>query len=308
MRSCRWLCLLLTLTLGSAATARDLFVNNQTGNNNADGMSATFRNGESGPLKTINRALKLAMKGDRIFIANTGIPYREMLSVQGGHHSGLPRIEFQIIGNGAVLDGRREIAPEKWEFVSENVYRFRPYKMQHQVLYLGDKPADRVPADAASATLPKLAPLQWCLWNRHIYLRTEDGKLPSDYDLSNTFLQVGITMYQVRNVVISDLVVQGFQLDGINAHDGVSASALVGVVCRGNGRSGISVGGASRLTIQNSLVGNNGVAQVRTEGFCQARLIDCDLLENTAPAIVKEGGQVTVTKTREDAEADADQR
>ena len=58
---------------------------------------------------------------------------------------------------------------------------------------------------------------------------------------------MGITLYEVRNVVIRDLIVQGFQLDGINAHDGVFDALLKKVTCRGNARSGICVGGASRV-------------------------------------------------------------
>jgi hypothetical protein len=116
--------------------------------------------------------------------------------------------------------------------------------------------------------------------------------MPRDYELSYTALTVGITLYEVRHVVISDLVVQGFQLDGINAHDGVFDASLVGLTCRGNGRSGISIGGASRVNLTACLVGDNGAAQVRTEGFSHTEILHCNLLENTAPAVVREGGLV----------------
>ncbi len=91
-------------------------------------------------------------------------------------------------------------------------------------------------------------------------------------------------------------MIQGFQLDGVNAHDGVRETTLSALNCRGNGRSGISVGGASRVRIDACLVGNNGTAQVRTEGFSHTQLIGCDLLDNTAPRIVREGGRVDETR------------
>lgn len=69
---------------------------------------------------------------------------------------------------------------------------------------------------------------------------------------------VGITLYQVLNVEIQDLVVQGYQLDGVNAHDSAFNVKLVGLTCRGNGRSGISIGGALRVELEACLVGNNG--------------------------------------------------
>ena len=44
------------------------------------------------------------------------------------------------------------------------------------------------------------------------------------------------------------------------------------------------------------LVGNNGTAQVRTEGQSHTRIVDCDLLDNTAPPLVREGGEVEIEK------------
>ena len=39
-------------------------------------------------------------------------------------------------------------------------------------------------------------------------------------------MQVGVTLYEVRHVIVRDLVIQGFQLDGVNAHDGVRETTL----------------------------------------------------------------------------------
>jgi hypothetical protein len=91
------------------------------------------------------------------------------------------------------------------------------------------------------------------------------------------------------------LIVQGFQLDGLNAHDSVFHCDLQELTCRGNGRSGIAIGGACRVRAIQCLVGDNGAAQVRTEGRCQAELIDCELLDKTAPGLVKDGGEVFVS-------------
>ena len=89
-----------------------------------------------------------------------------------------------------------------------------------------------------SGQLPELEPLQWCLFERHVYFRAESNALPRNYDLAHTVLPVGITIYEARHVEVRDLIVQGFQLDGVNAHDGAVDTSLVGLVCRGNGRSG----------------------------------------------------------------------
>ena len=67
--------------------------------------------------------------------------------------------------------------------------------------------------------------------------------MPADYEVSYTALTVGITLYEVRHVVISDLVVQGFPVDSINRERWRLDASLIGLTCRGNGLSGISIGG-----------------------------------------------------------------
>ena len=48
------------------------------------------------------------------------------------------------------------------------------------------------------------------------------------------------------------------------------------------------------MTIEACLVGNNGKAQVRTEGFSETKLKNNDLINEDpkAPAIVNEGGRI----------------
>ena len=70
----------------------------------------------------------------------------------------------------------------------------------------------------------------------------------------------------MHDVVIRDLTVQGFQLDGINAHDCAKDCQLIGVIARGNGRAGIAVGGASSVRIKSCLLSDNGDEQILTDG------------------------------------------
>jgi len=281
-----------SLMLAAEAGARDLFVDNHAGDNRFDGTSPTPQGGGIGPFRTITRALRAVVQGDRIILANTGEPYRESITLQGAAHSGLSYQDLRLWGNGATLEGSAPIPRDAWQPVGQGIWRFSPRYKSHQLLFLDGRPADRVLVEPGELTLPTLEPLQWCLFERHIYFRPEQGKTPGEYALDHSALTVGITLHDVRRVTISDLTIQGFQLDGINAHDNVFGATLDGLTCRGNARSGISVGGASRVQIQRCIVGNNGVAQLRTEGHCVVQLVDCQLLDTTAPAIVKEGGRI----------------
>lgn len=274
------------------ARATDWFVDNQTGDDRFDGRDAASRGGGVGPFKSIARALRAAERGDHIILANTGEPYRESITLQGASHSGLSYQDFRLTGNGAVLDGTAPIPRDAWESLGEGIWRFSPRRMSHQLLYLDGEPAERVVVSRGELTLPDLQPLQWCLFDRQIYFRAEEDRAPGDYPLSLTALPVGITLVDVHRVTISELTIQGFQLDGINAHDNVFEATLQRLVCQGNARSGISVGGASRVRIQRCLISDNGAAQLRTEDHCVVHVHGCRILDHSAPAIVREGGRI----------------
>ncbi|MDB4864196.1 right-handed parallel beta-helix repeat-containing protein [Pirellulaceae bacterium] len=286
-------CLCLTLLFVSTADAKNLYVNNVGGSDSQDGRAPNGSGGKSGPVRTISRAIQIAAKGDTIHVAKTTDPYQESISLQGGSNSGLVGKSFRIIGDGVVLDGRTEVPKDDWELLSDNTYS-TPAPSPFTILYLGNKPAERVVLEDDVSDVPALEEEQWCLVNRRIYFRTNQTKLPREYDLTYNTRRVGITLVNCRHVVVQGFVIQGFQLDGINAHDNVFGATLLGITARGNGRSGISVGGASRVTIEACLVGNNGKAQVRTEGFSETKLKNNDLINEDpkAPAIVNQGGRI----------------
>ncbi len=281
------------LGLAASTSARDIFVDNVAGDDRFDGALASTGSGGSGPIRTIACALRKAQKADRIVLAATGQPYRESLTLQAGRHSGITGHPFEIVGNGAILEGAGPVPSDAWEHADGGVFRFAPPRMSYQMLFLDGQPADRVTVTRSTLNLPELKPLQWCLFERQIYFRPEAGRLPDSYELQYADLPVGITLYEVRNVVIRDLIVQGFQLDGVNAHDSAFNVTLSALTCRGNARSGISVGGASRVRIEDCLCGNNGDAQVRTEGHSHTQIVNCELLDDTAPPLKNEGGTVT---------------
>lgn len=295
MRWKRYLILAACCLSITPAWARDIYVDNVDGDDRNDGTAPQVLSERVGPYRTITRALKTTRKGDRVIVSNTGQKYRESITLQGGRQSGVPAAPFELVGNGAVLDGTFDVPADGWSHYQGNVFRYHPPRTSFQLLYLDGKPAERRKV-ADRQGIEQLEPRQWCLFERYLYFCVEDGQLPQAYELAYTGLQTGITLYEVHDVVVRDLVVQGFQLDGVNAHDGVTGATLSGLNCRGNGRSGISIGGASRVRLEACLVGNNGAAQVRTEGACHAQLVGCDLLDNTAPKIVRDGGKVVVNQ------------
>ncbi len=289
---------ILTSILGNAisnqAMARDLFVNNDSGSDSHSGLSATSVGGKQGPVRTIGKALQIAKQGDSIHITNTGVPYQESVSIQNGRNSGLVGKSFRILGNGATLDGRKKISYDQWTAVGNQIYQFKPPRTSFFLLYIDNRPATQVDVPAGASKLPPLEEMQWCLFKRKVYFKPANDRLPDAFDLSYTHAQVGITLINCQHVVVENLIVQGFQLDGVNVHDNVFAARLLEITSRGNGRSGISVGGASRVQIEACLLGNNGAAQLRTEGHSVTTLKNNDLIDTNplAPAVVSDGGKI----------------
>jgi hypothetical protein len=295
----RSMLILLTIVTGALAampqdvSARDIYVNNVMGDDRATGRYPAIYGRGEGPLLTLGRALAIASKGNRVILADTGEPYRESVTLQAGRNSGFPEEPFVIEGNGAVLDGSAPVPPEAWMHFRGELFRFQPDRFSHQQLFLDGLPVRRRFL-GSEGQLPALEPLEWCFAGRHIYFRPEPDQIPDSYFLHHSALPVGLGLYEVRHVVIRDLIVQGFQLDGVNAHDSAFDVSLIGLTCRGNGRSGISVGGSCRVLIQNCLVGDNGAAQVRTEGYSRTRIVDSDLVEGPLPTVSREGGILTI--------------
>jgi hypothetical protein len=269
------------LSMVGQAIARDVYVSNVAGNDRYDGSSAGAES-DSGPVRSLDRALRLVDRGGRVVLANTGEPYREIISLSDVHHRGYPDRPLVISGNGATLDGTVTAAPGAWRYENDNIFSFQPRRLAYQQLFRDGRPLPHVRAASFLGSRVGLPPLHWTLLTDRIAFRVEEGRLPEQYDLRHAGLQTGITLYNTQYVRIEDLVVQGFQQDGINAHELVAECELVRVECRANGRSGISVGGVSRVSIIDSNCYDNGRAQLRVEGLASVAAQGSDFGSETA--------------------------
>ncbi len=301
--------LVLFLLTVSPSLARDVFVNNQTGDDLFDGQHKRPDTARNGPVRTIGRALRLVKKGDRILVANTGAPYYESIGLSTGSQSGFSLLPFEIVANGAVLDGTRAVPHDTWRAVEPNVFRFDTNKFGRQRLFLDNKPASFRDAPAGLSDnqtetsmsqaklgefLRSLRPLEWSSVGRFVYFRADSGRFPDQYHLRYAVLQTGVTLYHVEYVRITGLTVHGFRLDGINAHDTVRHTELVDVNARACGRSGVTVAGASRLTLRDCFLFDNAESQLRTEGFSVTRLENTEASPASAPAFSRQGGRLFV--------------
>jgi len=283
---------ILVSILAGEVSARDIFVDNLGGNDTLTGREPAGGRGSDGPVRTIAKATRLAQPGDRIVLADTGEPYREEITLQGGRCSGFGNTSpFVLEGNGAVIDGVTDVPDEAWQRVGADVFRFGPLLKSHQSLFIEGEAVGRIPMRRGEAR-PDLQPLQWLLADGWVYLRTRAGQSPQSYHAQCAGLQTGLTIYEVQNVVVRNLVLRGFALDGVNAHDNAFNVRLESVVSTHNGRSGFSIGGASQVRLIGCEAAGNHIAQLRSEGYCHVLHTECKFDEGTAPAIVNQGGEV----------------
>lgn len=276
-------------------SARDVYVNNVVGNDAASGRNEIGEPGD-GPVRTINRALRLVDRGGRVILTKTDEPYREMISLSDVNQRGYSDQPLVIQGNGAVMDGTVAAAEGAWKHEQGDVFSFRPRRLAYQQLFRDGEPLRHIRTTPESNMSTPLEPLEWTLLTDRIAFRTESGKLPHDYNLRHAGLQTGITLYNTEFVRIEDVIIQGFQQDGINAHELARNCELVRVECRSNGRSGISVGGVSRVTILHANCYDNGRSQLRLEGLARVTAKDCDFDEKNAnvPWLEVKGGQAMI--------------
>jgi hypothetical protein len=285
---------LAVLLLWSPAMGREIYVDNAHGDNRFAGSRPQDPGGEGGPVRTLAKALRMAGPGDTIVLAKTDSPYRETISLVGSRLSGTSQQPFTIKGNGAVLDGSQPLPAEAWENYRGPIFRLHSTPSSGALLFLDGRPAIRVFVAENAVEPPQLQARQWCSIKGQIYFCVDPSKLPGDYKLSTTHLQTGITLFHVERVRIVDLTVQGFQVDGVNLSNSARDVRLVNVTCRGNGRAGVVVGGASSVTIRASLLGNNGQCQLLTLAYSETHVAGSHLLSNTAPAWVDRGGRVDI--------------
>jgi Right handed beta helix region len=276
----------------SSSFGTEWYVDNLRGDDLNDGLAPAGSPNGSLPFRTITRALRGAQAGDSISLAKNDEPYHESITLEGPNNSGFLGYPFTLKGNGSVIDGTGEISSDAWQHVIGNVFRFRPMFGAFQQLYHEGKPLTRF-SPQGKFQPNQIPELNWALMNGYIYFCSQDGKLPQQYGLRCCKHGVGVTLFEVHDVVITDLTVQGFRLDGVNAHDDATGVTIMSSISRGNGRSGISVGGASKVNVIACLIGNNSIAQLRNENQGRTELFNCDLVEsNDSVRIQIAGGRV----------------
>ena len=242
--------------------AETLYVNNITGEDSYDGRAAEAINEFNGPFRTIRHALEKARAGWTIVIADSGEPYREAISVSGTQLGRSVDLPLRIVGNNAVISGERLLTIEDWTLVGRDLWKFSPPRKGWYLLMIDGRPAPEVPCAKDALDRPALRPGQWCAYKGDIYFQGDAQRHPVFLAMSYAAEQTGLTLYEARNVMISDLTIQHFRIDGISVQDRCRDVTLVNVHSLENGRAGLAVGGSSRILFRAGELNRNRLADI----------------------------------------------
>ena len=272
------------LLIATPASAKVVYVDNRLGDDLNDGTTPEISGVGSGPVRSLLRATILVGPGDVIEIANTGDPYYDSLRLIGHRCSGVPSQPLVVNGNGATLDGSDAVPPDAWLPIDRDLWRLDPPKKGWFQLVRGDVAVPEVAAkDDAPMPVPK--PGHWAAWRGAIYYRGLPDEVPGNEPYRIASREAGVFLYGVRHVIVRGLRVRHFRLDGVNAHDQAYLTHIQNVVSEANGRSGIFVGGSSRIAVRGGGTRGNRRASVLLREQASADLRDVSL--DTEPVVAE---------------------
>src|SRR5262249_37504354 len=147
------------------------------------------------------------------------------------------------------LMGAQRLAPEFWKRVGEGTYRYQPFRKGFYQLMVNGEPAPEVRVEPDATEPPRLEPLQWCAFHGFVYFRVEPLRFIDQYEIEVPALEIGLGLYNARNVTVRNLDISMFRLDGINVSGNSRNIRLMNIRSSNNGRAGFTVTGTSQVEV-----------------------------------------------------------
>lgn len=251
--------LLVAAAVVPGVEAARYYVDNRTGDDGGDGMSAER------PFKTLAKAAAMLRPGDVVDVA-PGEPYRESLVVTS---SGTAENPIVVRGNGAVLTGLEPIPGSAWQDLGGCLF-FAPNKacwgaLQPQLVDRSGKSLTvashrTIKSDRAKDLKPGEA-----LWNAEgVWYRAREGEPPAGLGLCGYFRESGVKIANCSHVVVDGIVAERFANDGFNVHGACHDLVFRNVEARWNGDDGFSVHDGAEAQVRGGHFHHNsdGIADV----------------------------------------------
>jgi len=252
---------LLILSMNASTPASTIYVDSRTGDDQFNGYSRTATGLKGGPVATMQRGLSLLKPGDRLEFINNGTPYYGSLSLYGTEDSGTDVTPLQIIGNGSTISGARPIPRDAWQEVRGDVYRITPIRKGHYQLVLDGNAVPQTLQNWDIDEMPMPANGECIVWRGAIYYSPPAASPIGVLSLMLASSETGLSLINVRNVIVKDVIFEHFRVDGVHLHSRCEGIMLDNVTCRQNGRAGFVINGSSQALLKGSTtIENRGPA------------------------------------------------
>jgi hypothetical protein len=270
-----------TVVLFCTATAPGeiLYVDNLQGSDAFNGTSPLPLDADSGPVRTIGRALALALPGTTIQVMNNGMPYFESFTITGARLRGFTQTPLTIEGNGAVVSGARSLPPRAWDPAGGDVWRLKFQRKGHYQLLLEGRPVPEFLPETPPGRRGEIPEGHYYAERGVVYYKSPPLTEPLSRPFQFGYEEVGLTLYQTENVLIRNITFQHYRLDGINAHGLCRNVTLENVTAVENGRAGVAAGGTSEVWLRGGKIADNRRAQLRISELATVRVDDTDMSE-----------------------------
>ena len=213
------------------------WVNNETGRDSFDGRSAEPQgDGVHGPLATFKRAASVLRISDRLEIAKTSRPYREILTISKG---GVPDAPLVVDGHGATIDALDVVPAAEWKSEPDGLFSTRfatnankLERVKDVMTWIGAPQiwfVDGRPAPNAKSRQELAAMASGFYWNKgehRLYFKPPAEKQLEDLHVEIPRRGTGIVVFGVDHVVVQNLR----SIHSLN--DGVGTGHCTGVVFR----------------------------------------------------------------------------
>lgn len=239
MKSKKWKIARIFVALGlmglhcAGALGRDIYVNPETGDERSSGLAAE-KKGADGPVKSIHRAVRMALPGDTVHLARLAEPYREVAVFHNAH--GEPGRPITFDAHGATITGAEPLNPDDCRAVAPGLYRtdrLIPAKLvtpedavsrRWFFLYAGRINRMGRTLKGTNAPYKKPADLAVGEWTYQrdenaFYLKIDPQKKLVDYHIGYPARGAGVQVSgDCSHLVIRNLVAMHVYNDGFNIH------------------------------------------------------------------------------------------
>ncbi|MBY0587298.1 right-handed parallel beta-helix repeat-containing protein [bacterium] len=253
-----------------ARGASTIYVDHRRGNDRRDGVSATVDGYHTGPVRTVQSALRRVAMGGRIVILPVSEPYTESFVVEGKRRLGSARRPLTIDGGGQEWVGWRPI-PDEWTHRRGELFRLdRPTKTFTR-LYQAGKPIAMSLDDPDQASGTLLAG-QAARHETLLFFAGKNLRMPAEEDLWATSLPGGVVFDGASHVVLQNFIFRGYRIDAIQVRGVCRDITIKACEIHHSGRGGIYVGSCADVAVTQVSMSDLPKAGILAEDRARVRL------------------------------------